>query len=434
VKISTLVSALLLLLVSSATASDMRAPATTVVSDLHPSRPTSTDEDALPARQGHVAPVVFSMDPGEHPRIDHFLEQYSSNAGKKGLQIVLNRAAPYLPYIRERARYHDVPPELAYLPVIESGFDSAATSRSGAAGFWQFMMNSIAPFGLRVDSWVDERRDFMKATDAAFLKLKENYRATGDWLLAAAAYNCGLGCVTRTIEATGIRDYWALVDGGHLRPETADYVPKLLAAVTIASNPGRYGLELSWDPAPAWKRVETLPGQPVDALAQAAEIPPNLLRSWNRELMTSVTPPYPYFLKVPAGYAEKLEEAVAALPKDGFYVHLVRSGDTLYALSRHFGVTVTSIRRYNDWVAPSALRPGMTLYVPKVQDVGPMAPVEQVRQTGSRSSDENDYVVQRGDSLWGIARAHGLRVEELAEANGLPVTGTIYAGQVLTIP
>lgn len=155
---------------------------------------------------------------------------------------------PFLGFIRRRLEEKALPWELAFLPAVESAFRTRAVSPSAAVGLWQFMMNSIGPYDMAVDRWRDDRRDFWRATEGALEKLKYNYSVLGDWYLALAAYNCGLGRVTRTIESTGIKDYWELRTKGLLPRETRDYVPRFLAVAHLLGHPGRLRLPLSWEP------------------------------------------------------------------------------------------------------------------------------------------------------------------------------------------
>jgi membrane-bound lytic murein transglycosylase D len=224
--------------------------------------------EAGPPLQGHAGEASFGIPmPWGEERFEAIRAAYLSPDGKKWLAAVMARAEPFLPYIEERILFYRLPDELAFLPVIESEFSSRNVSRSGAAGLWQFMRNSISGYGMRIDDWVDERRDFMKSTDGALRKLADNYETFGDWNLALAAYNCGAGALARALalakkDGTEAPDFWDLRRLGLLKSETANYVPKFLAVASILRFPGRNGLELSWKEPAAWASVS--PGRPVD--------------------------------------------------------------------------------------------------------------------------------------------------------------------------
>ncbi|MDR1210777.1 MAG: transglycosylase SLT domain-containing protein [Spirochaetaceae bacterium] len=362
-----------------------------------------------------------------------YIRQYLSPGGLAWLKTVMDRAAPYLPFIREEITKRALPPELVYLPVIESAYLTTAVSRSGAVGLWQFMRNSIGPFGIQVNEWMDERMDFWKATQAALDKLGENYRYFGDWALALAAYNAGLGAVRRIRDSSGINDYWELSERGLLRNETVHYVPKFLAVSFILSRAGRHGLDLGWPEPVAWTRLA--PGRSVDLelLAQAAGINPQSLKEANRELVYTITPPLPdYLLKVPAqneaALRQVLEDGEANLLR--YYLHTIHSGDTLSALARHYGVSVELISRTNPSLEPRYLRIGERILIPALRDA---APYEPVRNTAGPAFEGN-HLVKRGETLWSIALAYDVDPEALADANGMQLNDTLREGRTLKTP
>lgn len=371
--------------------------------------------------------------PWENERFREFRNAYLSPGGRKWLEAVTARSAPFAHYVYERIRWYRLPEELFFLPVIESEWSPRAVSRSGASGLWQFMRNSIAGYDMRIDEWVDERRDFMKSTDAALRKLRANYETLGSWEMALAAYNAGLGAMSRAAAAAGTRDYWELSARGILSPEAADYVPKFLAAVSVLSRAGRNGLALPEIRPALWERVEL--DLPVDLvlLSEASGIPLPVLRSGNPELRYDVTPPEGrYALKVPAPAAPAVREALAKPGFQGlrYYRHRIRSGDTLSALARHYEVSVSLIQRLNPGVRPESLRIGSTLVIPALKEKSPYAPPspsEPLDFTGA-------YVVARGDTLWSISLKYGIQPETLAERNGLDISSIIREGMTLKVP
>ncbi len=397
--------------------------------------PPPAGEPAVPAARNHAAELRFDIEPpwGE-ARFERFLASYRKADGLKRLERALDRAEPYLDWIRERVAAHGLPAELAWLPVVESDYHPWAVSKSGAVGLWQFMTNSIAGYDMRVDEWVDERRDFMKATEGALRKLAYNRAQLGDWYLALAAYNAGLGAVQRAIAAAGTRDYFELSARGFLKPETADYVPKLMAAAVMLSYPGRSGLEPRWKPVREWRTIPL--EKPVDLalLAEAAGIPLARLREGNAELAWSVSPPDRIWnLKVPAEYADA---ALAALSRPElqlmrFHLYSVRSGDTLSALSRHYDVSVALILRFNPGLRPEALRIGAKVVIPALKDVAPYVPPDAPRD--DRPFD-GTHVVVKGETLWALALRYEVRPETLAERNGMALDAVIREGQALKVP
>jgi membrane-bound lytic murein transglycosylase D len=300
-------------------------------------------------------------------------------------------------------------------------------------GLWQFMKNSIGPFDMKVNSWVDERRDFWKSTQGALRKLEDNYKFFGNWPLALAAYNAGLGAVNRVVQQGGTKDYWILSQKKLLKNETIHYVPKLIAASYVLSNARQFGLKPGWPEDPQWKRVPVERSADLRVLAEEAGMDGAELMAANRELLYNVTPPgQGYYLKVSGKHEEKIAQVLAR--KDitlvKHYFHTVRSGDTLLALALHYGITVDQILASNPGVREKSLRIGSSLIIPALKDT---APYEKP------SSNENPdfsgtHLVKKGETLWSIALAYEIDPETLAEANGMTLTEILREGKTLKTP
>jgi membrane-bound lytic murein transglycosylase D len=344
------------------------------------------------------------------------------------------RGEPYLSFIRGEIEERGLPPELLYLPVIESQYLAAAVSRSGAAGLWQFMQNSMGPFDMKVTDWIDERRDFWKSTQGALRKLEENYHYFGDWFLALAAYNAGLGAVSRAVKSAGVRNYWTLSERKQFKTETIHYVPKFLAVAYILSNPRRFGLDPLWNGDPRWTRVAV--DRPVDLNILAAEtgLDAAALKEANRELTYNITPPgWEYYLKVRTEDAGKVAAVLAKkdLPLIKYYIHTIRSGDTLLALALHYGTPVEQILQSNPGTQARYLKIGTKLMIPALKDAEPYtrpgAPAESLDFSGT-------HLVKRGETLWSIALACEVDPEALAEANGMGLNDILREGRTLKTP
>jgi membrane-bound lytic murein transglycosylase D len=389
-------------------------------------------------KQGHRGPMRFTLDIGSHELVERYIRYYQSEEGVKYLSLVMERAKPFRDHIASAIDNAGMPPELLFLPVIESAFREDAVSRSGASGLWQFMLNSIDPYPITVSTWQDDRRDFWKSTDAALHKLAWNYRVLGDWLLALAAYNCGLGRVQRAIASSGITDYWELSDKRLLPGETIHYVPKFIAASMILSYPGRYGLPVSWDPPVYWARIPLKGQVALPLLSKYAEIDLHTLERGNRELFFGVTPPSEgdYILKVPAEKADTVKRILSEGERKAlmnYVVHTVGPGDTLYALASHFGVPMSLIESANSGIVPERLRIGSRLIVPVVREVGPYSAAKKNPEP-DRSSFTGEHIVVSGESLWAIARLYGTTPEAIAMINGLSMTDIIHPGHRLQVP
>ena len=218
----------------------------------------------------------------------------------------LAREGMYAGLIEAKLRERDMPEELLYLAMIESGFSSSATSRVSAVGVWQFMSPTALQYGLRVDDWVDERRDPVRATDAALDYLQWLHEHYDSWYLAAAAYNAGPGRVDRVLRryADGRRGdeaiYWEIID--HLPRETREYVPKVLAAVKLSREAERYGFRVVRDNPYMYDRVWVPAGTSLVTVANDLEVSLELMRDLNPHLIRGLTPPgSTYGLRVPVG-------------------------------------------------------------------------------------------------------------------------------------
>ncbi len=315
------------------------------------------------------SPAIEPLPVPDHPRVSEMLVELQGSR-RLTLSRALGRGQRYLPMIQRILEEEGLPEDLAYLALVESHFQPDARSPAGAVGLWQFIATTARASGLRVDWWVDERLDPELATRAAARHLKELYAQFGNWDLALAAYNAGPGGVSRMLAATGARTFWELVAAGAVRSETARYVPKFYAAVAVAREPERYGVEVVGRQAPLaydTVRVDT----PVD-LVTAARLcgsTPVRLARLNPALVRRCTPPGPgrYPLRVPPGSGTRLARALGALsPAErlSFRRYRLRAGDTLWAVGRRFGTRPTAIAQLNGIADPRSLRPGRDLVVP----------------------------------------------------------------------
>jgi len=230
----------------------------------------------------------------------------------------LVREGLYGGMIRDRLRQRGMPEQLLYLAMIESGFSPTATSPMAASGVWQFMGPTARAYGLTVDSWVDERRDPVRATDAALDYLEELHEEFGSWYLAAAAYNAGAGRVKQALRRSGVagggdeRLYWEIIE--HLPRETRSYVPKLLAAALLADEPEHFGFEVERSLPYLFDQVLIPPSTPLRRVAEILDVSPSLMTELNPHLIRGQTPPdRSLMVRVPMGTSQTV---VAALSRD----------------------------------------------------------------------------------------------------------------------
>ncbi|MCG6947736.1 MAG: LysM peptidoglycan-binding domain-containing protein [Acidobacteria bacterium] len=363
--------------------------------------------------------------------VDRYLEAMTAATEyNRRIEAGLARAGTYLPMIRARFADAGLPQDLSYLPLIESAFSVKAYSRARAHGMWQFISSTGRHYGLDVGSLVDERRDPERSTDAAVAFLSDLYRQFDDWYLALAAYNSGAGNVRRAIRRSGSRDFWAL--RRYLPRETRNYVPAFIASVIVAKHPEKYGFtaptEKPWD----FDSIQVPDALDLQFLAKESGIPLADLRELNPAIRRDLTPARSSTtLRLPIGTATAAEAVLASTPRDEWaprMIHTVRSGDSLYAIARRYGSSVSAIRQANA-LRGSLIRPGQTLIVPRFGRGEPVADPQP-----RRMARDGVYRVQKNDTLSHIARGFSVSVDSLCAANGLSRQDVIRPGQLLVIP
>ena len=383
----------------------------------------------------HAVPAALEIP--DHPRVRYWARLYSSAASRSWLRGVVDRASFFAHYILGQLEQRDMPPELLFLPGIESGFISSATSPAGAAGLWQLMGSTARHYGLVTDELVDERRDFWKATDVALRVLEWNHDELGNWELALAAYNAGLGRVRSSVRYGGTSDFWELWRRGLLPRETSDFVPRYFGLLLALRNlPADQWPRL--DALHRWRRVPVPHGGiELRQLGQVAGVPRGVLERANAELRYGLTPVRrgadAHQIKVPAHFYERLSDVIASGAElVRFHRHTVRTGDTISELAEAYRVSQALIREYNAGVNPRRLQVGAALHIPLLEGMDPddlSIPTPRDLRTFTAR-----YQVASGDSLWKIAQQHDTTIESLAWANDLHAGSTLHPGQVLRVP
>ncbi|WP_447979507.1 transglycosylase SLT domain-containing protein [Candidatus Nitrospira bockiana] len=293
----------------------------------------------------------------------------------------LTRLGHYKPLVESIFSEFNLPSDLVYLSLVESGFNPHAYSRARATGPWQFMKGTAKLYGLRVDRYVDERRDPIKSTVAAARYLRDLYDLFGTWPLAMAAYNAGEGKVMRALQKARADSFWEIAQTKHLRRETKEYVPRFMAATIIAKNPDQYGFVQ--DPPEPHQFEEVIVPHSISlrALAEATGTSLYELRRLNPELRLDVTPPDDehYHLKVPVGSRPLMQQAIVKLPAwkpapavaknvktkgrvEPAGSYRVRVGDTLWTIAKRFNMSVAQLKARNR-LAGHGIRPGDLLTI-----------------------------------------------------------------------
>lgn len=302
--------------------------------------------------------------------------------------LYLKRSGRYEGMIRAKLRERGMPEDLLYLSMIESGFNPTARSHAAAVGLWQFIEGTGERYGLRVDSYVDERRHPEKSTDAALDYLSDLHGQFGSWYLAAAAYNTGEGRVARVMrQMTGKQqgrdeDFWRI--RARLPRETREYVPLMVAAALIGKEPHKYGMGgvERWMPLD-YEEVQVPAATRLSTVARAVGVSETELTRLNPHLVRAMTPPgaKPYPVRIPDGRREayaanfaaaqrvaaaeaRVERQAEARRVASARRHTVRNGESLWTIARRYDTTVKRLQSANGLGARSRIRPGQRLVIP----------------------------------------------------------------------
>jgi membrane-bound lytic murein transglycosylase D len=371
-----------------------------------------------------------------HARVDYWIDFLKGRNYDK-TRLWLERSGRYAPLIRGELRARGMPEDLIYLALIESGFSPRAYSRAHASGIWQFIEETGKRYGLRVSTYLDERRDPIKSTKAALDYLQELYDRFDSWYLAAAAYNTGENRVDRILRerAGGRRGddalFWKIAP--YLPRETRDYVPLMLAAGHIAKDPEKYGFKgLQYHQPLVYEPVSVPGGTSLRAVARAAQVSLDEVKDLNPHFVLEVTPPgQGWPVRLPPGrskvYAQNFEQVLAD-ERLATTEHTVRRGETLSHIARRYGTSVSALQLANVGVQPQRIKVGQRIRIPGgSQAAAATAPAAPTRTRWTR------HQVRRGDSLWSISRRYGVSVGQLQAWNGLGRRSKIMVGQSLRI-
>ncbi|KIX14532.1 LysM peptidoglycan-binding domain-containing protein [Dethiosulfatarculus sandiegensis] len=383
--------------------------------------------------------VTYDIPITINKQVNYFLD-YFQNRIPKRFQYWLSRSGRYVPMMTDILKQYGLPEDLVYLAMIESGFSCRAYSRAHAVGPWQFIRGTGKRYGLKINYWVDERRDPVKATHAAAQYLKALYEEFNSWYLAAAAYNAGEAKIRRALSRYKAENFWDISQRNrrYLKRETKQYVPKMIAAALIAKDPGKYGFEeIKYEPPLEFDTVKVHAGTSLSVAAKLAGVKSKELSHLNPELRRWSTPPGggTYTLRIPKGKALAFNAAYAKLtPKQraarARAVKVkVHRGDTLGRIAQSFGVRLSDLMAMNPRLNPRRLRIGQVVYVPpsgrshvKSRNTVASSKGSKTRTVAYKAPHRNQrkivHTVKRGDTLWDISLAYGLNYKQIKRWNG----------------
>ncbi len=391
--------------------------------------------DSLVPATGEPLPgIMADLLKWDNPRVEKWVD-YFTGRGRTTYALWLRHKAEVGDLVTNILTQGGLPPQLIYLAMIESGISPHAVSSVQAVGPWQFMAPTAKARGLHINWWVDERKDLEFSTHAAVAYLQSLHATFGDWSLVLAAYNSGENRVLRKIRQRANDNYWEL----NLPAQTADFVPKFIAAARIGENPERYGFTPPEVTPVSYETITVNQPTSLDLIAKCAHVTDDVVSRLNPGLLRGSTPPNmgAYPVRVPVGSAGKTTKALAKIPADKRLTwtrHNVVRGETLSCIASNYGSAVSDIARVNHMKNIRLIRPGQQLLIPM--------PAELDKIARNRAAEKGHYVppagykrvsykVKAGDTLGRIARKLGVTLRHLRKVNNIHRSSLIHPGDRL---
>ncbi len=382
-------------------------------------------------------------------QINHRVElamKYFQTKGRAVFTRWLERSGKYEDLVKSVLRAHELPEDLFYLAMIESGFNPGAYSYARASGMWQFIYATGKYYGLRSDWWFDERRDPLLASEAAARHLKDLYNRFDDWYLALAGYNCNPKKIERRMRQYNTRDFWKLK---RLPRQTRNYIPTYIAATIMAKNPKKYGFYIEKHQAITFDTVRISEAVDLNVVAKCVDTTFAALKALNPAVKRWCTPPGigDFVLNIPHGTKDKFITNYAKIPeteKRSWVRHKIRSGETISTIARKYATTINVIKSHNR-IRGTMIKTGNYLIIPVPQNKNYYKSYRTYAQTTYRKKSTKkrnvipaghkkiSYIVKSGDTLGEIAEEYNTRASKIRAWNGLYYGQNIYPKQKLAI-
>jgi len=403
--------------------------------------------------QAGIDPSKYDFPIALNKQVLYYLELFQGKQRNYFTQW-LARSTAYRPYIEAELKKAGLPRDLVFLAMIESGYNPSAYSPADACGLWQFLEGTGRDHGLKVDAWVDERREPEKATKAAIRYLSRLHAQFDDWYLAVAAYNAGEGRIDNAITTYNTKDFWEIAASEGIFLETKRYVPKLIAAIIIGRNPEKFGFtDVKYQEPSQYETVKVPGGVDLEAVAVTANTSSKQLRSLNNELRKNQTPPKSeYLLRVPVGAKDLIAanlDKLRPVTRTVYATHTVKKGETLTTICSLYNINKTTLLKANN-LRTAQLKNGLRLQIPTTSTkyvllkdgeqpealAGRIEKSERSSKTEQTDKSGTEIVrhqLKSGETVASVAKQYQVSVRDILKWNKLANQAGVKKGQQLAI-
>lgn len=401
------------------------------------------------SKEGSLAPLPDGLNLSQYDfpvtinkQVLFYLDLFQGKQ-RKSFTIWLARSTQYIPSIQQEFKKAGLPRDLAYLAMIESGFNPSAYSPADASGLWQFIEGTGRNHGLKIDSWVDERREPDKATKAAIRYLTRLYTEFGDWYLAVAAYNAGEKRIETAIKNYNTENFWEIADSEGIYLETKRYVPKLIAAILIARNPEKFGFtDIKYQTPQQYEIIDVQGGVDLEAIAVTGNTSVKRLRALNNELQKNQTPPKykNYTLRIPVGTKELVAsnlDKLHPITTTTYTTHTVKNGETLTTISNLYNISKTTLLKANN-LRTAELKKGSHVQIPTTATKYVLLkkgerPEDRLAKASNGNKQTVQHQIKSGDTLDKIAKQYQVPVKSIMQWNKITDLRKVKNAQKIAI-